>query len=329
MARKLLHLRMPTTRHLRRLLQRDGSLDEAATRALWGAALDGALDEVDLGAMLAALALTGETRDELVGLMRAAQERTLAWSPVLRGRAVAIPAYGLAPDEARVVALLACLLPRFDVPVVVHGVLDSPCGASSAQLLRELGVMPCASLEGAAGDLAKGGVAFLPLQVFCPGLAALVALRARLGFINSAHLVAQAIDPTGGAAVRVTLCAQGHPCERFERLGPHAGGEALALTWPAGCAPFHLWVRPRIALLRGGSEERLFEADCPDHRVPAVLPEEAFAAARWIERVVRGEVPVPAAALNLVAACLYAIGRAPDFSRAKATAAVQAGRLAA
>jgi len=34
-------------------------------------------------------------------------------------------------------------------------------------------------------------------------------------------------------------------------------------------------------------------------------------------------------ALNLVAACLYAVGRAPDFARAKAITAVHAGRLAA
>jgi hypothetical protein len=34
-------------------------------------------------------------------------------------------------------------------------------------------------------------------------------------------------------------------------------------------------------------------------------------------------------AVNLLAACLYAVGHAPDFSQAKAIAALNAGRLAA
>jgi hypothetical protein len=40
-------------------------------------------------------------------------------------------------------------------------------------------------------------------------------------------------------------------------------------------------------------------------------------------------VPVPVPALSLVAACLYAVGAAPDFTQAKAIAALHAGRLAA
>ena len=321
---------MPITRHLRKLLQRDGSLDAQAAASLWGAALDGAMDDLDLGALVAALALTAETREEAAGLLRAARSRTLPWHPPLRGRALAIPAYGLAPGEASLVALLAMLLPRFGVPVVVHGVLDSPCGASAAQLLRELGVLPCASLEGAAASLDARGAAFLPLQLFSPALAAMVALRTRLGFVNSAHRVAQALDPTGGAAVRVALCAEdpaGARCAALLR-GP-GEGDALVLTWPAGAPTFHLLVRPRIELARGESAELLFAADAFDARPGHVVPLQPHAAARWIERVVRGEAPVPAPALNLVAACLYAIGWEADLSRAKAAAAVQAGRLAA
>src|ERR1700680_375170 len=46
---------------------------EAAAR-LWGAILDDALDDLELGAVVGALAVAGESSDELLGLYRAAQE---------------------------------------------------------------------------------------------------------------------------------------------------------------------------------------------------------------------------------------------------------------
>jgi anthranilate phosphoribosyltransferase len=58
-------------------------------------------------------------------------------------------------------------------------------------------------------------------------------------------------------------------------------------------------------------------------------PDDAHGMARWIERVTTGAIPVPVPALSLVAACLYAVGEAPDLAQAKAIAAIHAGRLAA
>ena len=47
--------------------------DEAS--ALWGAVLDGAVPEIELGALLFALAKGGESTDDLIGLHRALAER--------------------------------------------------------------------------------------------------------------------------------------------------------------------------------------------------------------------------------------------------------------
>jgi len=311
------------------MLRRDRSLDEIAAAGVWGAVLDGAVDDVDVGAMVAALALTGETREELAGLQRAARERLAPWRAAPRSRAIAIPAYGVMRGESLLVALLATLLPRFDVPVLVHGVLDSPRGADAARLLRALGLMPCVSLEGAEASIAARGAAFVPARVFAPALAAIMALRARMGFANSAHLVAQALDPTGGRAVRMTFCAEGEACERYRLLAAAARGDSIALTWPAGSSPANLFVRPRIEWLREAAAQLLFEADLPDPRPAQAPPGEGEAEARWITRVARGEIAVPPPALHLIAACLHAVGGAPDLSRAKAAAAIQAGRLAA
>jgi anthranilate phosphoribosyltransferase len=323
---------MQVTGELRRLLRRDGSspLDEDAAARLWGAILDGSIEGVEIGAIVATLAVAGETPEEIAGLYRAAHERVAHWSPAAGARVVAIPAYGLVPGEALIASLAAALLREFGVPVIVHGILDSPCGISSAYVLRELGVLPCASFAQADEKLAADRIAFLPVQLLSPAFAEILALRGRLGIENTAHLVAQSLDPTRGAATRLSFSVAGTCSERFDELLEQIDGDFVALAWGAGRSPLNLSVRPRIESIRDGDRELLFEADAQETRsaIP-VPPEDAQGIARWIQRVTSGAMSIPVPALNLVAACLYAVGQAPDISQAKAIAAINAGRLAA
>ncbi len=336
MACNLLTAHMQFVSDIRRLILRGNAargefpLDEEDCVRLWGAILDDALDDFEVGAVIAALAVGVETRDEIMGLYRAANDRMVSWAPMHEARAVVIPAYGLVQGEALTVALAAALLRRFDVPVIVHGVLDSPCGVSTVSVMRELGIMPCASLSQADDNLAAERIAFLPVQLLSPAFAGLLALRGRLGIENCAHLVAQALDPTRGFATRLCFSVAGTMSERFDTLARQIEGDFVALGWPAGRAPSNLSIRPRIERIRDGATELLFEADMQETRSATIPPpEDALGIARWIQRIGSGAVPVPVPAVNLLAACLYAVGHAPDFSQAKAIAALSAGRLAA
>jgi anthranilate phosphoribosyltransferase len=322
-------MRMQFVGDIRKVLQRSRP-DEDTCARLWGAILDEALDELEVGAVLGALTAAGATGEELMGLYRAAEER-MDRVPLIAGmRAVAIPAYGAVPGEALMASLAAALLARFEVPVAIHGVLDSPCGVSSVCVLRELGVLPCASLANAEEKLRAERIAFIPAQLLGSRFASLIALRGRLGVEGPAHLVAQALDPTHGGAVRLTFSVAGTPSEGIDALAPRVNADFVALTWPAGRSPLTLSTRPRIEAIRGGEREVLFEADVQEVRTAiAQPPEDAQGMARWIKRVMSGAIPVPAPAVNLVAACLYVVGHAPDFTQAKAIAAVNAGRLAA
>jgi anthranilate phosphoribosyltransferase len=243
---------------------------------------------------------------------------------------VAIPVYGVVPGEALIAPLAAMLLRKFGVPVIVHGILDSPSGISSASVLRELGILPCSSLAQADGHLAACGIAFLPVQLLSPAFAALLALRGRLGIENTAHLVAQAVDPARGAATGLGFCVEGTSSARLDTLLDHSGADCVVLRWNCGRSPVNLSMRPRIERVHAGVRETLFEADLQETRsLLPPPPDDAHGIARWIERVTSGAMPVPVPALSLVAACLYAVGEAPDLSQAKAIAAIHAGRLAA
>jgi len=324
---------MELTADIRRLLHRTPAkerLDVAAAARLWGALLDEALDDVEVGAIVGALAVCGETTEELMGLYQATQTRFARWPDATGDAIVSIPAYGLFAGECHIVALAAMLLRRFDLRVLVHGVLDAPCGLSCARVLRELEVMPSASLAQAANELATRAVAFVPVQLLSPPFARLLALRARLGIENSAHLVAQLVDPTQGRATRLVMNACGAQRARLDALVKAVDEDALMLTWPGDDPPESLALRPRIERCHAGEREVLFAADGPDLRA-ASLPaiEDAPAAAAMVRAMATGRAPVPVPALNLAAACLYAAGRAPDFARAKAAVAVGCGRLAA
>jgi anthranilate phosphoribosyltransferase len=206
--------------------------------------------------------------------------------------------------------------------------LDAPHAVSCARVLRALDVPPSASLAQADEDLAGRGIAFVPVQLLCPALARVLALRSRLGVQSLAHRAAQLIDPTHGAAMRIVLDAE----EATPPMAPLLAsleGTSLVLTWSGGGPPAGLGIRPRIERFHAGAREVLFEADT--HEMAPQLPrlDDAGALASIVRAISTGRVTVPVPALNLVAACLYASGRAPDLPRAKAAAAVAGGRLAA
>jgi anthranilate phosphoribosyltransferase len=327
----MLYASMHFVSEIRRMLEPDAlRLDELEAARLWGAILDGALDEIEIGAIVGALAARGETAAELAGLLRAARERMLRWSPGLGQRAISIPVYGLVRGEALVASLAAAMLCRFEVPVILHGILDSPCGVSAACVLRELGVLPCGTLGHADESLRETHAAYLPVQLLSPRFATLIALRNRLGLENASHIVAQAIDPTGSEATLVAFTVAGTPSERFGLVAEASGADLLQLTWPASGSPANLAVRPRMQRISPQGRELLFEADQQEVRSSAAsASDDASGMARWIRRVMDGSVPLPVPMMNLLAACLYAAGRAKDLAEAKAIAAFGAGRLAA
>ncbi|NJD89843.1 MAG: hypothetical protein FIB05_17735 [Betaproteobacteria bacterium] len=321
---------------LRRLSRRTAStpvddgawLDAAESRSLWDAVLDGALDELELGALLASLSMAGESTAELAGLhgALAARQGRLAFG--LPQRPIAIPLYGLVAGEAAFGALLALFLRRFDVPVVVHGPLDSPQAPSAATLLRELGVLPSPSLAEAEADLRARGIAFVPAQLLSPALGGLVALRTRLGRTNAAHVAAHALDPGGLGAVRLAMSVPGTASQGLGGLLAATPGKALLLSWPASVAPCNLAWRPRIALLADGEESVLFEAENTG-RVAAPVPPGPAELVPWMRAVVERRAPAPPPLVNLASACVHAAGAAADFMQAKAIVALHCGRMAA
>jgi anthranilate phosphoribosyltransferase len=274
------------------------------------------------------LSAAGETVEELLGLHRALADRTARLAPENGPRAVSIPVYGLAPGEAAFAALLALFLRRFDVPVVLHGSLESAGEPSAAVLLRELDVLPSTSTAEAERRLRSDGIAFMPVQLLSPPFAAILALRARLGTSNAAHLAAMAIDPLAMGAVRLVSVVPATPTAGLQPFISATEGDALVVTWPEGESPANLALRPRIDWLADGVLTPACESEAA-RRPPLAMPAAPAEAAAWIREVIARRTPAPDPVMKLAAVCIHASGAAPDITQAKAVVALQSGRLAA
>ena len=303
---------------------RDLALDEA--RQLYGAMLDGGVPELELGAITVALRLKGESVEEMLGFLAALNERHYALQrPVGRLRPVVIPSYNGARKGINLTPLLAFLLKRYGIPVVVHGLIEGYGRVTSAQIFREFGLMPSASILQAQQMLDESGLAFVPLSAISPGLNSLLLLRSRLGLRNSAHSLVKMLDPFRGEGL--LLAAATHPdyLEMMREVISAQGGHALLARATEGEPYANPKRRPRIEYLHEGGCDVLFEAEHDSLKTLPNLPEscDAKTSADWVRRVLEGEVALPPPIANQLACCLYASGYADDFNQAKAIVAVE------
>lgn len=279
------------------------ALSRTDARTLFGAMLDGDVPDMELGAIILAYRIKGESVEELQGFEEAMTERIArielpAGSPL----AVVLPSYNGARKLPNLTALVALLLTRRGVPVLIHGAgqggPDAYGRISTAEVLAALG-MPVLRSAGAAGDALRAGQpAYLPVKTLCAGLSRLLDTRSRLGVRGSAHTVAKMLDPFAGRSVRVVPLT--HPAY-FDTMRPClvASGFPAVLMRGSEGEPYAGPRRPlsveQIAL---GQCTVLEEGRPPDTPLPDEL--DATTTAQWIEMALQGATEIPATILRQV-----------------------------
>ncbi|GLU32892.1 DNA-binding protein YbiB [Trinickia caryophylli] len=277
------------------------ALSPEDTRALYGAMLDGRVSDLELGAVLLAYRLKGETAEELAAMLAAAHA---SFEPVrVAGggcRPVSIPSYNGARKQANLVPLLALLLAREGVPTLVHGVSTDPGRVTSAEIFAELGIEPAVSHAAIEGELRSRRLAFAPIDTLAPKLARLLGLRRVMGVRNSTHTLVKIMQPFSPAGLR--LVNYTHPEYReslaalFLAHPEAAAGGALLARGTEGEAVADTRRQVQIDWLHDGLSETLAEAERAAADATAVeLPESRDAAttAAWIESALSGKTPVP------------------------------------
>jgi len=307
-------------------------LSSEDARQLYAAMLDGGVPDLELGAIILALRVKGESLDEMLGFMAAVDDRTQSLeAPHGRVRPVVLPSYNGARKEANLTPLLAMLLQRFGVPVLVHGLIEGLGRVTTGHIFRELGIMPVTTSTQAQTTLEDKGLAFVPLNALSPGIHNLLALRARMGVRSSAHSLVKLIDPFHGEGILMAAATHPEFIDLMRGMLVARGGRSILLRGTEGEPFANPKRRPRLEYVHEGQMEVLFEAEHDSLRGLPNLPEAADAAAtaRWTRKVLDNQLPLPKPIANQLACCLYASGYAEGLNQAKAIIAVETNGISA
>jgi len=153
------------------------------------------VEPVQLGAFMMLMRVKEETREELVGFVRATRESLkipanapkvqLDWSSYAGKRRV-LPWY----------ILSTLLLAQNGITTFMHGASGHTVGRIyTRDVLKALGIEPCTSMEEACERMASEHFAYLDIQYLCPKLYEIIELRPLMGLRSPIHTVARSINP--------------------------------------------------------------------------------------------------------------------------------------
>jgi anthranilate phosphoribosyltransferase len=295
-----------------------GDLTREDAQALFAAMLGGRVPDLQLGGVLIALRVKGESLAELAGFAAACEASyahippfALSLSKDEQPIPIVIPSYNGARQLPNLVPLLALLLAKAGIPVLVHGVVTDAGRITTREVFAEMGIAPAGSTHEAREQLASAGVSFLPIDVLAPRIANLLALRRRLGVRNSAHTLAKMLQPFAGPAVRIVSVTHPDYLVRMREFFTQHDTGALLLRGAEGEAVAHPRRDP-VMEWAYGSEVATWAApvrpSTGSGRTEPELPQkDAGVTARWIESVLAGKTPVPEPIRHQVECCRRAV----------------------
>jgi len=270
-----------------------GDLNRDDARALFTAILDDKIPPLQLGAILIALRVKGESLEELAGFLDACE----ASYPHLKAPAgtvpLVIPAYNGARQLPNLTPLLASLVAREGVPVLVHGVPDDPGRVTTIEVFQAMGINPAKNIAEAEAQLAERKLAVIAIDTLAPQLARVLKLRRDIGLRSSGHTLVKMLQPFTTKAVRLVSVTHPEYLERMRAFFTSYASHALLLRGAEGEAVAHPRREPVIEWLDGKTSEVLRAA--PEENPELPNSRDAAITADWIKAALAGKQLVPSA----------------------------------
>jgi anthranilate phosphoribosyltransferase len=279
---------------------RDLSQEDA--RTLFTAILNNDIPPLQLGAILIAMRIKGESLDELAGFLESCE----ASYPHLKAPAgsvpLVIPAYNGARQLPNLTPLLASLVAREGVPVLVHGVPDDPGRVTTIEVFQAMGITPANSIAEAEEQLSTRKLAVIAIDTLAPAIARTLKLRRDIGLRSSAHTLVKMIQPFSSKAIQLVSVTHPEYLDRMRAFFTQHSSDALLLRGAEGEAVAHPrrepvmeWLDEKNAtVLRAAAEEN---PELPGSRDAAVTAE-------WIRLAMSGKQSIPEAIGHQARCCL-------------------------
>ncbi|QHB33311.1 DNA-binding protein YbiB [Yersinia canariae] len=293
-------------------------LDQATAYELYKAMLAGQVPALELGGILIAFRIKGESEQEILGFYQAMQEQVMSLrAPQGRPLPIVIPSYNGARKQANLTPLLALLLSRLGLPVVVHGVIEDSSRVTSAEIFQQLNIPWSGNATEAQQRLDNGLPVFIPVSALSAQLDAQLQQRWRMGVRNSSHTLAKLATPfIHDKALR--LASVSHP-EYMQKVGGffqaisapallQQGTEGEVYANPLRCPPIHY--------INEGEQQILLDRQPEPTELQLPLSKDAAITTRWIEDCLAGVLPIPDSIQKQLACCLVAVGQADTIEQA-------------
>jgi anthranilate phosphoribosyltransferase len=277
------------------------SLTRTQAADLFGLVLDGAVSDLEIGAFCLSMRIKGETRDELMGFIDAAEARIDrdALQAILDKAStrpvVVIPSYNGARKLPLLTPLLALLLERKGLSVLVHGMDEGLKAVSGVQRVTSAEIFNQLALTAKIST----NVAYLSIATLAPSLKKLLDVRKVVGLRNSAHSVVKLINPYRAVAdmrsVLVTSYTHPEYAVSMNETLAGLGATALLLRGTEGEAVADPRRTPVMTGLANGQAVSLQEMQHGSIDTLPALPItiDATVTASYIQLVLAGKEPVP------------------------------------
>jgi anthranilate phosphoribosyltransferase len=287
------------------------SLSREQCHELFSAIFANEIGELELGAILLALRVKGESLTELQGAMSALHQANCSASKhVATDKSkpvVIIPSYNGARLQANLTPLLACVIADAGVQVIVHGIERDDARVTSAEVFKDLGLPALNSLDEAQSCFERNVPAFIPIRLASPALHQMLELRRRMGVRNIAHTLAKMFNPTKRPdAIRLTAFT--HP--EFNTLQHeyfvNSGETAFVMRATEGECTANTKRQQPIDLVSAGQVTIVVPGQVSAMPLPPALPaaQDALATAKWTQSVLAGERELPQALSEQIRAIL-------------------------
>ncbi|MGI9252808.1 MAG: anthranilate phosphoribosyltransferase, partial [Thermomicrobiales bacterium] len=183
-------------------------MDEAS--AAMDAIMTGTVTGAQIGALVTALRMRGETVEEIAGFARAMRHHSLK-VPVDHGAGTLVDTCGTGGDSAgtfNISTTAAFVIAGAGVRVAKHGnrAVTSKCG--SADVLEGLGVAIELKPEGVAACIDEAGIGFMFAPAFHPAMRFVGPARREMGIRTVFNILGPLTNPAGA---RNQLIGVGHP----------------------------------------------------------------------------------------------------------------------